>query len=135
MPVIPRNYLEARELADRARDLAYARREIAKIREAAHRSHQRNQIRQHWWQFWRSPDLPLTIPFEKAVDRRVANDPDYKGAIADNQWFIQYATMYAQGEILEELRRKEVEVTVPMSPVPEWLNTTATGLPRRNPIG
>lgn len=105
MPTIPCNYDEARKLADEARDKAYARRRLARDLEAAHRAHLRSRLRQYWWQLWRPTATPLTIPFETAVDRRVASDLEYKGAVDDNRWYIQYAIMYAQGEIRDELRR------------------------------
>ncbi len=130
MPTIPRNYEEARELADKARDLAYERRDRARLLESAHRSHQRAGLREYWWQFWRPTTLPLSIPFDKAVDRRVANDPEYNGAIKDNQWYIQYATMYAQREVLAELRKREPDVYLDLGETEQF---TASGLPRRVP--
>lgn len=122
MPTIPGNYDQARLLADRARSKAYQRRDLARMVEAAHRAHLRSNLRQHWWQFWRPATMPLTIPFETAVDRRVARDPEYKGAVDDNKWYIQYATMYAQGEIRDMLAQAT-------SPVPRSPEVSA--LPRR----
>lgn len=129
MPIVPHNYDEARRLADEARAKAYVRRKLARDLEAAHRAHIRAHLRQYWWQFWRPASPPLTIPFNTAVDRRVASDQEYKGAVSDNQWYIWYATMYAQGEIRDELR--QANQPVPTSPPVQRAQTT--GLPRRSP--
>lgn len=104
--VIPTNYEQARELADQARARAYARIDHHIQRESMRRTAlEIERLRDHWWQFWRPNFLPPMLPFDMAVDRRVADDVDYAVAISDNQWYIQYATMYAQGEQLDELRR------------------------------
>ena len=102
---IPTNYIEARGLADKARARAYARVDHQVHLESVHRIHVESLLRQHWWQFWKPISLPMTsLPFDMAVDRRLATDVQYKVAISDNQWYVQYATMYAQGEQLRELR-------------------------------
>lgn len=112
MPAVPRNHAEALKLADEARDLANARRERARMLESAHRAHQRKHLRMRWWQFWRPAGSPLTIPFDKAVDRRVANDPEYKGAVSDNKFYLQYSIAYAQREILAELRKLDTYINL-----------------------
>lgn len=96
MPEIPENYEEARALADKARALAYAIREQHKISLAAHRAYINAMPKR------KRP--PLEVSFNVAVDRALATDPRYKAAINDNRWYIDYATMYAQGEILEQNR-------------------------------
>lgn len=91
---VPTTHAEARQRADAARDRA-------------------NRIRQ----FFRR-ELLLAIEnqtpngkryaaqnFEVLLDRTTAADSSWKAAVAENQWMIQYATMYAQTELLELLNR------------------------------
>lgn len=100
--ILPTTYRQARDLADACRAEAYRVRDEHVLREAAHRAHWRDKLRKHWWQFWRPVASPLHLPFNIAVDRRVKADPRFKEAVSDNQWYIMYATMYAQGQQLAE---------------------------------
>lgn len=104
--IVPTTYRQARDLADASRDKAYAVIDEHRLRESAHRSYWRAKERQYWWQLWKPrTHMPLSIPFDTAVDRRVNTDPRWAQHVSDNQWYIQYATMYAQGEQLTELER------------------------------
>lgn len=93
MPTIPRNYAEARTLADKARARAFARLEEIKLDVEVERSTK-----------WGAQKLGST-PTSVIVDRRLATDPTWKSAVADNQWYIQYATMYGQGDIMKQNER------------------------------
>lgn len=99
---IPRNYEEARHLADLARARAYARIDRLTRVEEAHQAHIESLPRRA------RPDV--SIPLDVAVDRRVADDSRYKVAVSDNRWYIDYAVMYAQGEQLELLRELNTNV-------------------------
>lgn len=102
MPRIPANYKEARALADWNRQRFYER--VAEIRrkEAAERAINRSRpVRQQ---------RDMSLPFDTAVDLLAAEDRKCKGYAADNKWYIQYANMYAQGELLEEMRRQNEEL-------------------------
>lgn len=133
MRTLPSTYAEARELADAARAKAYARRDLAVLKENAHRAYQRAQLRQRWWQVWRPVEMPLSIPFDHAVDRRLARDAVYLGAIADNRWYIDQAIMYGQGEILASLSSTPADPDVSLTLDGEGAWLTTAGLPRRNP--
>jgi hypothetical protein len=104
---IPRNYAEARSFADYARARAFARIDDLTILEEQHRAHLETLPK-------RARPEVLT-PLSVAVDRRVNDDPQFKAAVADNQWYINYATMYAQGEMLELLR----DIAARLAPRPE----------------
>lgn len=110
--IIPTTYRQARDLADACRAKAYAVRDEHVLREAAHRAYWQDRVRKHWWQFWKPSAAPLTLPFHTAVDRRTVSDPRWKEAVSDNQWFIQYATMYAQGQQLAELQALRGEIDI-----------------------
>ncbi len=86
---IPSTYAEARKLADEARDRATARK--TEIRRSIERQ-ARTGVR----------DFHMT-PIKVIVDRYCSEDVIWKRAVADNQWYIQYATMYAQQELLNKL--------------------------------
>lgn len=92
MPTIPSNYTEARQAADAARDKANRikqdiadgiRHEIAIGSQNGKRYAKQN--------------------VQLLIDRTTSNDPEWKTAVAQNQWYIQYATMYAQGTIIAQL--------------------------------
>lgn len=91
---IPRDYAEARAAADAARDRANARREwlqgAIQDQIAAGTQNGQRYAREH----------PAVL-----LGRLLARDDLWKVAVADNQWYIQYATMYAQGELLEQQRQ------------------------------
>jgi hypothetical protein len=89
---IPRSYAEARELADDARTRAFARIDVLTLREKQHRAHLETLPKRA-----RPEVMP---PLDVAVNRRVDSDPVFKAAVADNRWYIDYATMYGQGEIM-----------------------------------
>jgi len=101
---IPRNYEEARELADQARARAFARIDWLTKLEEAHRTYLMGLPKRS------QPEVlpPLSV----AVDRRVNDDPQFKAHVADNRWYIDYATMYAQGEQLELLRQLNRNITL-----------------------
>lgn len=94
---IPKNYAEARELADAARARAYAIHDQCRAAEERHRDYIAS-LRKH-----QRPQSE--IPFDVAVDRRAALDPRWKAAVADNRWYIDYATMYGQGELIDAIGR------------------------------
>lgn len=113
MRIVPRTYREARDLADQCRARAYQIIDEHRLRECAHREYWRARERKHWWQVWKPPAMTF-IPLDVAVDYRVAKDSRWKTAVSDNQWYIQYATMYAQGEQKQELLqlRQDIDILV-----------------------
>jgi len=102
MPQIPHNYAEARRLADEARARAFIRVDQLREMERNHRDAQERLPRHARPQHH--------TPFDLAVNKRVDNDAIFKAAVADNRWYIDYATMYAQGEILNLLRDIVIQV-------------------------
>ena len=93
---IPRTYDEARALADDARDRAFAQVDLQRELEQRHRDVEANRPR--------AAQRDVTMPFDVAVDTRLKTDQRFKSAINDNRWYIDYATMYAQGEQIDLLR-------------------------------
>lgn len=93
---IPKNYAAARQLSDQARARAFARIDALREREAHHRAAQlqlSKSVRREL----------LNTPLDVAVDQRVNADPQFQAAVADNRWWMNTATMYAQQEIIERL--------------------------------
>lgn len=90
MPALPTSYVEARRLADAARARAVARRE--EIRQQVLDQVTRGKRR-----------LGLT-PVKVVVDRWASQDPVWKAAVADNQWYLAQATSYATCETVDVLR-------------------------------
>lgn len=92
---IPRNYRAARELSDLARAKAFTRMDSIYDHEVARREALGERKRSQ------RPDAEA--PIDVVVDTRVSQDPKFKVAVADNRWWMNTATMYAQGEIIERL--------------------------------
>lgn len=92
----PTSYEEAlrrASAAQRRMNEIYAHHELA---EAAHRAHLDHMLRRYWWEIWKptSPVIPL-LPFDKAVEIRVINDPAHKIAASDVIWFLNWARSLA----------------------------------------
>lgn len=103
--------LNAVREAERARNRVYARRK--EIREQARRH---LQLRAHadlpWWRALRTPveSIPVSQRLLKVVTNAWAsNDPECKGHIDDNKWFLAQASAYgANGSPTGRLPRQPV---------------------------
>ena len=89
---IPQNYDEARAAADAARDRANRIKtriqrniEDAILNDTPNGRHYRTQH------------------IDDIVRKQCREDPLWASAVKVNQWMIEYATMYAQGELLEKM--------------------------------
>lgn len=111
----PTSYEAAKEQAEAARRRAIARRNAIADRERMHRQYLRSLLRKHWWQLWKPIDYErLHFPFDVMVDRDAASDTLYRMHIGDVQWFLAWASMYAQGEQHAELREVSRRLSVPV---------------------
>lgn len=89
---VPANYAEARAAADAARDRAN------KIKARIERDvyvaiQQRTHMGKHY----------ATQHIDDVVRKLCREDPLWNSAVKVNQWMIEYATMYAQGEMIARL--------------------------------
>lgn len=115
MADVPQTYDEAKRKAEACRAKAVARREAIAEQERMHRALLRSYLRKHWWQLWKPVDFErLHFPFDTLVDRNCAVDPTFRLHVGDVQWFLSWASMYAQGEQRDELRKLSGRLSMPV---------------------
>ena len=115
MPATPTTYEEAKRLALESRARMIERYEQIAEQERMHRAHLRSMLRKHWWQIWRDIGyVRLDFPFDVLVDRNCATDAIYQTYVGDVQWFLNWASMFAQGEQRDELRALSTQLAVPV---------------------
>ncbi len=89
------NYAEAIRLAEDAAERASARRAELYRQEENRRQRLFDAGRPRWFRPWRVNYAPVYLPIDIWVDVACGTDPIWRGAVSENQWFMQQASMYA----------------------------------------